>query len=48
MMCRAGLGKIFVVEMRLRRPGPVRAQEGAERMVERLHIDADQLHPAFH
>ena len=26
-------------------PGPVRPEEGAERMVERLHVDADELDP---
>src|SRR5262245_44518502 len=44
----AGLGKILVVEVRLRRPGTVRPEERAKRMVERLHVDADQLDLALH
>src|SRR5262247_1720776 len=44
----AGLGKILVVEVRLRRPGTVRPEERAKRMVERLHVDADQLALALH
>src|SRR5262245_40487607 len=43
----AGLGKVFVIEVRLRGSGPVRPEERAERMVERLHVDADELHAAF-
>src|ERR1051326_4340999 len=43
-----GLGLVLEVEMRLRRPGPVRAQERAERMIVRLHVDADQLDAALH
>src|SRR5262249_57132463 len=37
----AGLGKILVVEVRLRRPRTMRPEERAERMVDRLHVDAD-------
>ena len=43
----AGLGLVFVVEMRLRRSRPVRPEEGAERMIERLHVDADELDAAL-
>src|SRR5262245_19445193 len=43
-----GLGEIFVVEVRLRRPRPVRPEERAQRMVERLHVDADQLDLPLH
>ena len=48
MMCAAGLGLVLDVEMRLRRARTVRAEEGAERMIERLHVDADELDAAFH
>src|SRR5580692_10218267 len=44
----AGLGLVLYVEMRLRRSRSVRAQERAERMIERLHVDADELYAAFH
>src|SRR4051794_17406785 len=43
----AGLGEILIVEVRLRRTGPVRPEEGAERMIERLHVDADEFDAAF-
>src|SRR4029078_9623444 len=42
-----GFGEILVVEMRLRRPRPVWAEEGAERMGERLHIDSHGLDAAL-
>src|SRR5580704_867929 len=44
----AGLGLVLDVEMRLRRARTMRAEEGAKRMIERLHVDADQLDAAFH
>src|SRR5580704_17217335 len=44
----AGLGLVLDIEMRLRRPRTVRPEERAERMVERLHVDADKLDAAFH
>src|SRR5262249_61820997 len=44
----AGLGKILVVEVRLRRPGTVRPEERAKRMVERLNLGADQHDLAAH
>ena len=47
MMWRPVCGLVLVVEVRLRRAGPVRAEEGAERMVERLHVDADELDAAL-
>src|SRR5215510_16364969 len=43
----AGLGLVLGVEMRLRRARPMRPQERAERVIERLHIDADELDAAL-
>src|SRR5262249_12407666 len=43
----AGRGLVLVVEMRLRRPRSVRAKERAERGIERLHVDADELDATF-
>ena len=43
----AGRGLVLDVEMRLRRARPMRAEEGAERMIERLHVDAEELDAAF-
>src|SRR4029077_5683879 len=44
----AGLGLVLDVEMRLRRARSVGSEERAERMIERLHVDADKLYAAFH
>ena len=47
MMWRPVSAQILVVEVRLRRPGPVRPEEGAEWVVERLHVDADEFDAAL-
>src|ERR1700722_1461685 len=44
----AGLGLVLDVERRLRRARSMRAEERAERMIERLHVDADEFDAAFH
>src|SRR4029453_16079362 len=43
----AGRRLVFDIEMRLCRPRPVRPQKRAERMIERLHIDAKELDAAL-
>src|SRR5262245_20811812 len=43
----AGRSLVFDVEMRLRRPRPMRPEERAEQMIERLHVDANELAAAL-
>src|SRR5215467_13940984 len=43
----AGRGLVFDIEMRLRRARSMRPQERTERMIERLHVDADELDAAL-
>src|SRR5580700_6232420 len=44
----AGLRLVLDVEMRLRRARSMRTEERAERMIERLHVDADKFYAALH
>src|SRR6185437_10945391 len=44
----AGLGEVFLIEMRLRRARTMRPQKRAERVVERLDVDAEELDLLLH
>src|SRR5712675_1186445 len=43
----SGFGLVFVIEMRLCGSGTMRSEKSTERMIERLHVDADELDAAL-